>query len=67
MSDSQSWVLSFDSPALEKPIELTLESTDDQIIIGRNDARTEIKAHIDLGPLDAAKKGVSRNHVRIFT
>ncbi|MEM6527383.1 MAG: FHA domain-containing protein [Chloroflexota bacterium] len=51
---------------MQEPIDLALSGPDKKIIIGRNDARTEVKADLDLGPYDAAKKGVSRNHVALY-
>ncbi len=66
MSDQKEWVIEVTSALLPEPMRYTLTADDtSELFIGRNDARSETKADIDLSDMEAAKKGVSRLHAKL--
>lgn len=59
------WTVEFRSPTIPQAIRVEF---DEEIIIGRRDAARNgnSRVHVDLTPYNAMKKGVSRQHVRLF-
>ncbi len=62
MSEQNRWIVEFESRSFEKPIR---KEIDGDTVIGRTDKNRGEIAQVDLGPYDGAKKGVSRQHVKL--